>query len=349
MSAANALSHIAPELRPAWVGARTPVMMRIPADSARRFARSLPRAAALVACMACTAPALAGPEEVDAARQRVAALEAELAAARAALAEAEADAAPSQTPSEDVVESAPATTVDTAGTDTTPGTSAIQPRQGFFEGWTGTAQAGVSGSSGNSESLNARLSFDASRLTERTETFFDTSFTYETSDGEETTNRFEAGLRNDWLVPGSKWRYFAQARYENDQFQDWDHRISGFAGIGYEFIDNDKTSLIGRLGVGGSQTIGGEEENFRPEALLGLDLTHDLSDTTKFKAGTEVFPSLEDAGDFRANSYAGLSVMLDEDSNLSLNLGVEHRYDTDPGGEANRSDLDYFVTLGWSF
>ncbi len=222
------------------------------------------------------------------------------------------------------------------------------PEPGFFEGWEGSVEAGINGTTGNSENFNFRLGLNAERLTEKMETRFDALYRYATSEGEDTTNRFETGLRNDWLLNESPWRLFAEVGYEYDEFQDWDHRISGFAGVGYEFIDNDTTSLVGRAGLGGNQTVGGDDERFTPEGLLGLDLTHQLTDNQKIAAGTEVLPSLDPFGDYRVNSYADYTVKVNPDNNMFLKLGVKHRWDSDPG-DAKRSDLDYYLTLGWGF
>ncbi|GJM19511.1 MAG: hypothetical protein DHS20C14_17240 [Phycisphaeraceae bacterium] len=223
-----------------------------------------------------------------------------------------------------------------------------EPEPGLLDKWEGTVQAGITGTTGNSENFNFRLGLNAERLTEKMETRFDALYRYSTSEGTDTTNRFEAGLRNDWLFTDSPWRIFAQGRYEYDEFQDWDHRISGFVGVGYEFIDNDTTTLIGRAGIGGNQTIGGADERFTPEGLLGLDFTHKLDDAQEIALGTEVLPSLDPFGEYRVNSYADYTVMVNPENNMFLKAGVKHRWDSDPGA-AKRSDLDYYLTLGWGF
>ena len=284
---------------------------------------------------------------VHAAQPEVEGAEARLAAAKAALeaAQAELEAAQAEV---DAAEKAALADAKASG-DAPAGEKLDDKAPGWDEGWEGTVSAGVSGTDGNSETLNFRLELSLERKTERTETTFRTLYRRESADGDITANRFEAGINNDWLVPDSRWRYFARGLYEYDEFQDWDQRISGFGGVGYEFINNDKTTLIGRAGVGGSLTIGGDDDEFRPEGLLGLDFTHKFSENQSFKAGTEVLPGLDPLGEFRVNSYVGYEIVLDKESNMVLTTGVRHKYDTDPGGDAERSDLDYFITVGWKF
>ncbi|MBX3324143.1 MAG: DUF481 domain-containing protein [Phycisphaeraceae bacterium] len=266
----------------------------------------------------------------QAARDRIAALEAAIEAEKAALAEAESQLASS------------------AGTDT-----AVQPEAAYspswLEGWKGSVEAGLTGSGGNTDRISFRTSVNAKRTTERYETSFGAAYQYAKSDGQESANRLELNLRNDWLFKDSKWRIFAQGKYESDQFQDWDHRLSGFVGVAYEFIKNEKTLLVGRVGLGGSYKIGGEDEEFNPEGLAGLEYSRQLTDRQRLTAATEYYPDLSEQGEFRWNNRATWEVMVDPETNLFLRLGAEHRHDSQPGTGRKHNDLDYFLTMGWSF
>ncbi len=266
----------------------------------------------------------------QAARDRIAALEAAIEAEKAALAEAESQLA------------------STARADT-----AVQPEAAYspswLEGWKGSVEAGLTGSGGNTDRISFRTSVNAKRTTERYETSFGAAYQYAKSEGQESANRLELNLRNDWLFKDSKWRFFAQGKYEGDQFQDWDHRLSGFAGVGYEFIKNEKTLLIGRVGFGGSYEIGGEDEEFRPEGLVGVEYARQLTERQRLTAASEYYPDLSDLGEFRWNNRATWEVMVDPETNLFLRLGAEHRHDSQPGTGRKHNDLDYFLTMGWSF
>jgi len=140
-------------------------------------------------------------------------------------------------------------------------------------------------------------------------------------------------------------------KYEYDEFQQWDHRISGSVGIGYELIDTeDTTLLIGRAGIGGSYETGGEgDDEFSPEALIGLELRHKLSDNTDLEASTTYYPNLDEWGEFRLVNTVGLEVVMDEETGLTLNTGIEHRHDSDPGQGFEPNDVEYYMGLGWTF
>ncbi len=218
------------------------------------------------------------------------------------------------------------------------------------EGWDFKAFVGLNGASGNNENFSARASVEGLRKTSKYETSLSLLYTYSTSDGEKDTSRGEANIRNDWLLTDSKWRYFAQGKYEYDEFQAWDHRLSTSLGVGYEFIETDKQELIGRVGIGGYYELGGEaEEQIKPEGLLGLDWKYKWTQQTTLNASTTYYPNLGELGEFRWESKAGVEVVMDEESGMTLNAGIEHRHDSDPGEDKKPNDLLYFMGLGWKF
>ncbi|MFK7759398.1 MAG: YdiY family protein [Phycisphaerales bacterium] len=222
-------------------------------------------------------------------------------------------------------------------------------RMAWNEGWEYNFSAGIAGASGNNENFSGRVTLSGERLTEKTETRARASYLYATSDGQRAASRGELGLKNDWLLDGP-WRLFAQGLYEYDEFQAWQHRLSGAVGVGYEFINNDKTTLIGRAGLGGSYEAGSNaNEEFVPEGLLGLDWSHQLSTNTKLTASTTYYPSFDDFGEFRWNSGAGIEVLIDDETGMTLNAGVEHRHDSEPGMGIRPNDVDYYLGVGWKF
>lgn len=222
---------------------------------------------------------------------------------------------------------------------------------GFFawDAWDKSVDIGVNGASGNSENLNLRLQLSAERITTKMETKTAALYRMAQQDSETTENRFRFDVFNDWLPPeGSKIRWWAKGAYEFDDFQAWDHRVSASGGIGYELINNDKHTLVGRLGFGGSQTFGDEEE-FRPEAIAGLDYSFQIATNQKLTAGTEFLLDVSDTDQWRNNSFVQFEALIDESSGMNFKTGISNRYDSAPGGDADKNDLEYFATLGWKF
>ena len=137
--------------------------------------------------------------------------------------------------------------------------------------------------------------------------------------------------------------------YEYDEFQDWIHRVQLRAGAGYTFVDDEKHKLTGRAGFGATKNLRGSELAWRPEAILGARYEWDISEKQDFRAGSDVFLDVSDAGEARVESFAEWAIVLDEATNLNLVTGILHRYDTQPGGDAQRSDLDYYAVLAWTW
>ena len=243
-------------------------------------------------------------------------------------------------------------------TDTSvPAVSTTQPAddapppdpESWKDGWDFTVNIGFNGATGNNENFSARAALDGERKTSKYETAAGLSYIYSTSSGTKNSSRGVAHIHNDWLTD-SKWRYFAQGKWEYDEFQAWEHRLSAAGGVGYEFINDDKQTLIGRAGLGVSYETGGTAtEDLVPEGLLGLDWTYRVSDNSTLKASTTYFPNLDDFGEFRWVNTAGLEVVMDADSGMTLNTGFEHRHDSDPGTGVKSNDLDYYMGLGWKF
>jgi putative salt-induced outer membrane protein YdiY len=219
----------------------------------------------------------------------------------------------------------------------------------FSKGWSGGIELGLNGATGNTEMLNFRGSAGARRTTDRYDTMGDITYTYSTDDGDESANRLEANARNDWLIPDSKWLFFADAKYEYDEFTDYDSRLSGHVGAGYRFIKTEKDDLLGRVGVGAYKEWGGSDDDLTPEGVLGADYTHIFSELSSFTATVDFYPQLDEIGPYRFVGRAAYQVILDQETNLIFKIGAEDRYDSTPGDGFKRNDFTYFAMLGWKF
>jgi putative salt-induced outer membrane protein YdiY len=220
----------------------------------------------------------------------------------------------------------------------------------FWEGWKGSVEAGVNGSAGNSESLNLRAGLKAARKLELTDTTLSMTYSRASTDSEVKENRLEASARNDWLFPGAmRWRYFAMARYEYDDFQEWQHRATVGNGLGYALIDDERTLLLPRLGIGAFREIGGGDNRIHPEGIVGVDLAVQMTERQKLTLTAEYLPDLLEFPGYKARAAGAWEVLVDPESSLSLKIGVEDRYDSSPGLGVKRNDLDYFLLLALTF
>ena len=123
--------------------------------------------------------------------------------------------------------------------------------------------------------------------------------------------------------------------------------------MGYHLVklgqDSDLFDLKLKGGVGGNQTIGGEDDSFTPEGLAGLDFKYVISDRQEFTLSNTLYPDLGDFGQFRNITGAAWTLLIEEEPKLSLKLGIENEYESDPSGDSKHNDLKYYGALVYEF
>ena len=218
----------------------------------------------------------------------------------------------------------------------------------FLRGWKRSAEVGLNGAKGNSETLDLRVGLNLDYADDTRRWKFESRYLLSESDHETSQNHFYALLNRDFLRPDSRWFYFAGGRYDWDNFQDWKHRVNFSAGPGYHLVSSESFDLLGR--VGPSVTAQGEQlDDVKGELLLGLEAEWRISETQTLSLRNSLFPELSDAGEFRNLTNANWIIQLSERHPLALKIGIENDYESqvDPGNEKN--DLKYFGTLMYSF
>ncbi|MCB9844650.1 MAG: DUF481 domain-containing protein [Phycisphaeraceae bacterium] len=225
----------------------------------------------------------------------------------------------------------------------------VPKEKSIFEGWTGTAGVGINGATGNTERFSVRAEVTGNRKTHLYDTKGSLVYSLASDDGSTSENRFVAQIRNDWIINESRWRVFAEGSATYDEFQDWDWRLTAAGGVAYECIKTEKTTLVGRVGLGASREIGGSDNTIRPEGLIGFDVTHQLTANQKIVAGATYYPDLDEFGEFRLLASAAYEILVDPESKMSLRLGAVDTYDSTPGPGSKKNDLAYFAMLVWEF
>ncbi|MBT8484299.1 MAG: DUF481 domain-containing protein [Phycisphaerales bacterium] len=213
--------------------------------------------------------------------------------------------------------------------------------------WKSHFQLGGSGTFGNSDTQTISAAVTALRERADERTALDAAYYFGTTDGDKDTSRFTSGILHDWLLPDSPWLYFASGRFDFDEFQSWDYRASGHGGVGYQLIDREDLEITLRAGLGAIKEWGSLNTDVRLEALLGFDTIWRIDDRQQFRIGSTVYPDLDDTGEFRARSYAGWSMRINDESNTSVVLDVKHEYQSIV--DAGRDHSDWYITAGLQF
>jgi hypothetical protein len=215
--------------------------------------------------------------------------------------------------------------------------------------WDSELSLGIDGSEGNTEDFNLRAEFRTERLIEDVERFaFLSRYTLETDNGDRNENEWYNRASQEWFLPESpRWSWFIGGDAEYDEFETWDLRVSAQTGPSYLFIDDETTTLRGRVGLGGAYEFGAEDERLIPELFLGYGLEHDLDDRSRITSNGGFFLDLEEGDEFRSIWDAAYEVDMTEAGDWRLRLGVQHEYDSD--SDVTPWDLDYFVALVLGF
>lgn len=214
--------------------------------------------------------------------------------------------------------------------------------------WSGSFDLGLNGSEGNTRLFNLRFNTQAKRATPFNELNLKANYIKTATNASESANRLFFDGRDEWLAQESPWTIYLHGTTEYDEFQSWNVRISGDAGLGYRFIKSDLTTFTGRIGPGASREFGGLSNDWTPELVFNLQFEHQLSTRQKISLQTDYFPDPSQWTEFRLNNQASWAFVIDEERNLSLKLSVVDRY-ASQSAPKKPNDLDYAATLLWSF
>jgi hypothetical protein len=211
--------------------------------------------------------------------------------------------------------------------------------------WDTGIELGINGSSGTSESLSLRTGGYMKRESRFSKLNLSSYYNRTTRSGVATQNNAEFDVRNDWLLDDSTpWTLYGTGNLYYDEFQAFDIQVSANSGVGYRFAHEPGLDLMGRIGGGASREVGGPDDRWVPEALLGFEYSQQLSLTQKFYGKLDYYPEFEQWGEFRLVADTGWEIELVQPSNMSLKISASDRYDSTPNG-ANPHLVNYSVLL----
>ena len=213
--------------------------------------------------------------------------------------------------------------------------------------WDGSFEFGLNGSSGNSDAQSLRTGFDLSRETQRTNWDIDFVYNQNEANGTETQHNALFTTKTDYKLRNPRLTWFTEVGVEYDEFKNFNSRLFMNTGLGYLLVDTDVTQFRPRFGAGVSREFGGDDEEWKPEAVFGFDFSQQISSRQQFVANVDYFPNFNDFSDYRVLTDISWELVLDEVNNLSLKVGVIDRYDSTPNG-AQPNDVDYAILLLWS-
>jgi len=218
---------------------------------------------------------------------------------------------------------------------------------GLIPKWQRSFTLGLDGKKGNSNALDFHTEFDAEYEDNAKRWDFGIHYNYSEEDSEITHDDLNVFVTRDWLQNDSQWLYFFASKFDWDRLESWDYRLTAITGVGYEFIEEETFSLTGRAGLAGKKNFGSDDDDFKPELMLGLDTDWAINERQSLTFKTEFFTAFEQTSKFRSLSRLDWKIKLDSILDLSLKLGLENEYESVVGSSTKHNDFKYRAAIVW--
>lgn len=228
-----------------------------------------------------------------------------------------------------------------------------EPRpKSWFDGWKTKLVLRFDGrdrdNSGRDE-LTGRVGYEADRKTHEDRWKFDGSLRFDDYQDTGSRLRYDLGGLHDQYYVGTPWSMQVRSRFEYDQGKEWDYRASGDTSLGYDVIDTKTFLATVRGGFGFVQEIGAEAVPFRPEGLVGGELTWKITPTQELTGRADFFPDLTEVTSYRVVSSLVWQIKVKQTDRMSFRLGAENEYESNPRGDGSRNTLHYFGAVVFEF
>ena len=216
--------------------------------------------------------------------------------------------------------------------------------------WSGSFAAGTQLRRGNADAADVRTDLKATRKAEREELYLRFYSSYGETEGETYKNEVfgQAKLK---ILKTDRLYLFGIVDMEYDEMEKLDLRAQGFGGLGYKLIARERTTLLAEAGAGLTGEFfdaDGDEETLEASVILNAELTQKLFEHVVFFQGVTLFPSLGDAGEFRALSETTLTSPLGD--GWAIKLSLIDQYDSNPENEGvKKNDLRFISAIEYTF
>jgi putative salt-induced outer membrane protein YdiY/preprotein translocase subunit YajC len=220
--------------------------------------------------------------------------------------------------------------------------------------WTGNVSAGITSTHGNTKTENITGSANLKKRTDKDRTTL--SADYVKLEQEDPATDKEEAIE-DWWRAKTKYDYFfskkmygyLDGRYEKDAVAELDRRVTVGIGAGYQWIESADMNFSTELGLASlyekfdNQT----DSNSEISAQLGYYFDKKLRKNLSFVHELTYYPALEKPANYYLTTTAELRA--DFTNAMFMNLKAILDYDATPAINAHKTDVKYFLGLGYSF
>ena len=198
----------------------------------------------------------------------------------------------------------------------------------------------------NSE-FNVRLSAQAEHNSEFARLRINGAYFLNSANNEIIDNDISFSTTQDWFFPESDWSIFARGSYQWDEFELWEHRVSGYVGPGYKLFNTEMLTVDTRFGAGLTYEYGVPQT--LPELLASVEWTWQINDRQKLAGTFSYAPEVTNFNQFRLSLNAEWNFQLQEAEGLSFYIGLKNEYQSIVPQGSTRNDLRLFGGIKYDF
>jgi putative salt-induced outer membrane protein len=203
---------------------------------------------------------------------------------------------------------------------------AQDPAQEPEKVWSGSAGAGLSLTTGNTDTTDLNLSFEAVR-DPKTRNLIKFGGLYIRGKADEVVNKDRARLyfRDDYSLT-ERLFVFGSAEYQRDPFKEIDYIMNPIGGLGYRAYSTDRFQLSFGGGGGGIwEKNTGLDVDATGSLNAGQELEFQLSDTARLTQKLSGLWKTRDLGDALYNFAVALSVSVIKNMEMKVEFLFDHK------------------------
>lgn len=231
---------------------------------------------------------------------------------------------------------------DTSTNTSAPGTPTPEKKYP----WESSVSAGLTITSGNSESLLGTLAIGTARKTPDNEFAFGADFAYGKANSVKSIETYHAF--GQWNHLFSE-RLFSYVRGDvlRDTIADLRYRVTLSPGVGYYFVKGTNTTLAGEVGPGVIfRDIGGIHETYAT-LRLAERFEHKFSPGTRIWQSAELLPQVDRIQNYIFNLEIGAEAAFTK--SMSLQVVLSDSYNSEPAAGRNRNDIKIVSGVSYKF
>ncbi|ADE54098.1 DUF481 domain-containing protein [Coraliomargarita akajimensis] len=215
--------------------------------------------------------------------------------------------------------------------------------------WLYEAALDLNGKQGNTEKFYLGASFEAKLKSPDDELRFHAMWEKGEENGNTTEDRARAGVGYERFTK-QRLGWYVHSQIETDTISDISFRSTSGAGLSWRFINNDKQTLIGRLGAGYRYTEfeSGAEKESSPTLESSLAHTYKFTDWAYMENLLYYSPAFEDFMNYTAVHDSSIRMPFGRSEKWAIRMGLRNEYESETNAQENL-DTFYYTKLIYSW